>query len=35
MLHLASVPVIDVLAVLDRRRPPTEGNTLWMVASRP
>lgn len=34
VLRLASVPVTDLLAVLDRRRPPTEGNTLWLVARR-
>lgn len=33
-LRLASVPITDALALLDRRRPPTEGNTLWMVARR-
>lgn len=33
-LRLASVPVTDVLAVLDRRRPATEGNTVWLVARR-
>lgn len=34
VLRLASVPVTDVLAALDRRRPPTEGNTVWVVARR-
>lgn len=34
VLRLASVPVTDVLAAFDRRRPPTEGNTLWLVARR-
>lgn len=34
-LRFASVPVTDVLAAMDRRRPPSEGNTLWMVARRP
>lgn len=33
-LRLLSVPVTDVLARLDRRRPPSEGNTLWLVARR-
>jgi cyclopropane fatty-acyl-phospholipid synthase-like methyltransferase len=35
VLRLASVPITDALAFLDRRRPPTEGNTVWMVARRP
>ncbi|MEX2659943.1 MAG: class I SAM-dependent methyltransferase [Acidimicrobiales bacterium] len=35
VLRLLSVPITDVLATFDRRRPPTEGNTLWMVARRP
>lgn len=35
VLRPLSVPVTDVLAALDRRRPSTEGNTLWMVARRP
>lgn len=35
ILRLASVPITDTLATLDRRRPPTEGNTLWLVARRP
>ncbi|MBW3651510.1 MAG: class I SAM-dependent methyltransferase [Actinobacteria bacterium] len=34
VLRLLTVPVTDVLAALDRRRPTTEGNTLWMVARR-
>lgn len=33
-LRLASVPITDALAVVDRRRPPTEGNTVWLVARR-
>lgn len=35
LLRALSVPVTDVLAAFDRRRPSTEGNTLWMVARRP
>lgn len=34
-LRLLSLPVTDVLSVLDRRRPPAEGNTVWLVARRP
>lgn len=34
-LRFASVPLTDVLAAMDRRRPPSEGNTLWLVARRP
>jgi trans-aconitate methyltransferase len=35
MLRLLSVPVTDVCAVLDRRRPAAEGNTVWVVARKP
>lgn len=35
ILRLVSLPLTDALAALDRRRPPTEGNTLWLVARRP
>lgn len=31
-LRLLSVPITDLLAILDRRRPAQEGNTVWMVA---
>jgi SAM-dependent methyltransferase len=34
-LRLLSLPVTDVLSVLDRRRPAAEGNSVWLVARRP
>lgn len=34
-LRLATVPFTDLAAVLDRRRPADEGNTVWLQASRP
>jgi trans-aconitate methyltransferase len=33
-LRLLSIPITDVCAALDRRRPPSEGNTVWLVAER-
>lgn len=34
-LRLFSVPVTDLMSVLDRRRPAAEGNTVWTVARKP
>jgi SAM-dependent methyltransferase len=32
MLRLFSLPITDACAMLDRRRPEDEGNTVWLVA---
>lgn len=34
-LRLLSVPVTDLMSVLDRRRPAGEGNTVWTIARKP
>lgn len=34
-LRLLSVPVTDVMSLLDRRRPAAEGNSVWTVARKP
>jgi len=34
-LRLATLPLTDLAAVLDRRRPPEEGNTVFLVARKP
>lgn len=33
-LRLLTVPATDVLSSLDRRRPPEEGNSVWLVARK-
>jgi hypothetical protein len=34
-LRLLTIPFTDLAAVLDRRRPADEGNTVWLHARRP
>jgi SAM-dependent methyltransferase len=34
-LRLATIPFTDLAARLDRRRPSAEGNTVWLVATKP
>lgn len=34
-LRLLTIPATDVLSILDRRRPPEEGNSVWLVARKP
>ena len=34
-LRLLTLPVTDLAAVLDRRRPPAEGNSVWLHARKP
>jgi SAM-dependent methyltransferase len=34
-LRLLTIPFTDIAARLDRRRPSAEGNTVWLVATKP
>lgn len=34
-LRVLTLPITDIAARMDRRRPPSEGNTVWLQAIRP